>query len=125
MAALLAGACNGPALEVGHSGVMASTSLGTLEATLPPTVSVLAIGVAAENALRARGFTTTSRSASEDHFRMTARQAAAGMLDSVSVWVDTVPDGPGLRVRFEPLGDETRSRVLMEAILAELGLRGP
>ncbi|MFN0011381.1 MAG: hypothetical protein ACKVS8_07025 [Phycisphaerales bacterium] len=122
LAAAVLAACSGPQSEVGRTGIMASSSLGTLEATLPPSIPVLTISAAAERALRARGFTITEKTASEDRAHIEAQQRSPGVLESVSVWVSTLAAGPGLRVRVEPLGDEARSRVVMEGILTELGL---
>ncbi len=114
--------CAGPAVEVGRTGVAASSSLGTVQATLGPEVRVLTIAAAAERAVRARGLTVVRRNASEDSAVIEAEQRrGAGGYERVLVWVSTQAAGPGLAVRVEPFGDEPRARVVMEGILVELG----
>ena len=120
------GGCAGPAVEVGQTGVKASSTFGTVSATLPARVPVLTIVAAAESALRAQGLTVVSKTSSEAGAELSAEQRAGGKdgMERVRVWVEVLSAGPALSVRAEPWGDEPRARVLMEAMLVELGM-GP
>ena len=116
--------CAGPAVEVGQTGVKASSTLGTVTATLPAQLPVLTIVAAAESALRAQGLTVLWKTSSEAGGELAAEQRAGGGngMERVRVWVETLSAGPGLSVRVEPFGDEPRARVMMEAMLVELGM---
>ncbi|MCC6321026.1 MAG: hypothetical protein IT438_06260 [Phycisphaerales bacterium] len=110
--------------------VTAAYSGGTLKTSLDPAFNVLVVHAAAESALRARGYSITSSTGSADHARITARSAGSGVglrtiLGDIAVEqvvVDTVAssDSTDMRVRFEPWGDEPRSRAVMDAVLTRL-----
>lgn len=121
---LWGGGCAGPAAEIGQTGVKASSTLGTVSATLPARVPVLTVVAAAESALRAQGLTVVWKTSSEAGAELSAEQRAGGGngMERVRVWVETLSAGPGLSVRVDPFGDEPRARVLMEAMLVELGM---
>lgn len=120
-AALLAPGCSAPA-RTGETGTSAGAYfLGTLRADVDARIDVLTAASAAESALRARGYVMTGRSESGDWAYLRGRQARALAVDAVRIEIRHSPSGTRIAVSCEPFGDETTSRVLMEAILARLG----
>lgn len=82
-----------------------------------------AIAAAARAALLDRGYTVRSASATADSARVEGDAPEFGPLDLVVVTAEARA-GSGMRVtvRVEPLGDETRSRDILDALLARLAL---
>jgi hypothetical protein len=122
-AVLVAGVagCHTTEAAQGQSGVTASFYGRTLTAEIPGAVPVQAVSSAAQSALRARGYTITSASASGDYTRVTAATPRAGILDQLVVRGRLSSDATRIEVTVEPFGDETRSRAVLDAILASLG----
>jgi hypothetical protein len=120
--AILAGCSAKPAYQGQDRGVLAVYRFRTLSATLPGEIRVPAIVAASEAALRQRGYTVTHSSMSEDSARIDAEAHDAGLLESVCVKARVRPgEETSLDIRFEPLGDQTKSRALLDTILAQLG----
>lgn len=117
--------------ERGTRDVLASYTGSTLKARLEPVYAVLTVRAAAEQALRSRGYTITESSASADRARVVGRAAGSGRglvtilgtvgVEQVVVEVVVASNATELRVRFEPWGDEARSRTVMDAVLTRLG----
>ena len=128
-ASLLLGACASSPKPQGQSReIQASYDVRTLKAHLDSAISVLAVQAAAERALRSRGYTITSSSATGDHARITGRAAgsSSGILGGIGAEQVVVESSAGndstdLHVRCEPWGDERASRAVMDAVLNRLG----
>jgi len=95
--------------------------MGALAAELPPSVPVLTLATAAEVALRERGYTIIGRGTSADVVELAAEAASTGAVPRVLVRVTATPGGSLIVIKSGLLGDETISRVILEAVLAKLG----
>lgn len=117
--ALLTG-CRADPQPVGDTGLQATYILGTLRCEVSPRVDVLTALAAAETALVGRGYTITKRTQTDDRAHLRAFQAGLGAAGGVQVEIANTPRGTGIVIGVEPLGDETTSRVLLEAIAVRL-----
>lgn len=117
----LLGACSSDPVPVGGKpGTQAVYSVRTLEATLD-SVPVEAAAAAAQAALRDRGYTIRSSSATPDRARIVAVPFDASLLEQVVVSASGAGGSSRLRIRVDPLGDQALSHAIMDAILARLG----
>jgi hypothetical protein len=115
-------ACESTTSTVGQSETQAVYSMGSLQVELPPRFDVLTVTAAAEVTLRERGYTITHKSANADRAAFYGRAATVGAIPQADVVVSQTAGGTGLSLKVGVFGDEVASRVLMEAILAKLGL---
>lgn len=95
--------------------------MGAIAAELPPSVPVLTLATAAEVVLRERGYTIIGRGTSADVVELAAEGASTGAVPRVLVRVANTPGGSLIVIKCGLLGDETTSRILLEAVLAKLG----
>ena len=102
--------------------IVASYRTRTLHAVLPASVRVQAVVAAADSALRDRGYAVTESRSGEDAGTVEARPANPRFLESVAVHARVVNEGTRVLVRFQPSGDESRSRAILDGILVRLGL---
>ncbi len=115
------GACSPQLSSHGHEHITAAYSLGTLTCDLPDTVRVPAIMAAAEGALRGRGYSITSKASTDDRGRIYARAPRDSRVEGVSIEARVTSAGHQVSIHFDPLGDDARSRVLLDDLLARLG----
>lgn len=101
--------------------VEASYRFRTLAADLPPEVSVHAAAAAAQSALRGRGYIITRSEINSDSARIEARAHGDGTLEKTVIEASPRAGSMRIRVTSEPLGDETASRAILDAMLARLG----
>jgi hypothetical protein len=92
-----------------------------LTADLPPSVRVPAVVAAAQSVFRDRGYAIRSVAATEDSGHVEAVPPDPGVLESMSVSVTLAGGGPRIKIISEPLGNQVRSRIILDAILARLG----
>jgi hypothetical protein len=115
--------CNGtPAYQGSDREILATYRVRRLGAELPGTVRVPAALAAAKAALLRRGYAIKSATATEDAGEVTAVPADAGLLESLSIDIRRSSRGTRVQIIAEPIGDQTKSRAVLDAMLTELGL---
>ena len=92
-----------------------------LQATLPPEVRIPSIVAAARASLMERGYSIQSATATEDQGNVSALPPDAGWFESMEVKVWQSAAGPTVRIIAEPIGNQAKSRVILDSILAQLG----
>ena len=111
-----------PAYQGNQRDVLATFRFRRLSADLPPTVRVPAAVAASKAALLSRGYTVTSATTTEDKGHVDAVPADPGILESISVDVRETPSATRVQIIAEPIGSQTRSRLILDSILTNLGL---
>lgn len=120
---LAMGGCQGtPAYQGAQRDVLATYRVRRLTADLPGTVRVPAAVAAAKRALYSRGYTVTSSRVTEDSGEVEAAPADAGILESISIDIRLRGAGTRVQIIAEPVGSQTKSRAILDAMLTELGL---
>lgn len=114
-------ACSPQLSSHGREHLTAAYSLGVLECELPDAVRVPAIMAAAEGALRGRGYSISSKASTDDRGRIYARAPRDSSVEGVSIEARVTSTGHRVSIHIDPLGDDTRSRVLLDDVLARLG----
>lgn len=119
------GAMGGCQASVASQGsrrdVVASYQFRTLESHLGPEVQVLTVRAAAEQALRGRGYSILESTGAADRARVVAKGPNTGDWDRVVVESWLASRSTGISITFEPLGSESQSRAVLDAILNRLG----
>lgn len=117
------GACATTEVQTqGDSRTQASYTLPKLTASLPEWVTPRAVAAAAEQTLRDRGYSVLSSAATTDSVKVVAKAPGTGPLKKHVVRASWNRSGSTVTVKSEPFGDETRSRAILDGILARLGL---
>lgn len=106
----------------GASRTSASYTIPSLTTSLPEWVTPQAVAAAAEQTLRDRGYTITSSSATTDRVKVVAREPNTGPLKRYVVKAEWTRSGSAVSVKCDPLGDQVRSRAILDGILSRLGL---
>ena len=114
-------ACSPQLSSHGREHITAAYSLGTLTCDLPDSVRVPAIIAAAEGALRGRGYSISSKASTDDRGRVYARAPRDSRVEGVSIEARVTSTGHEVSIHFDPLGDDSRSRALLDDVLARLG----
>lgn len=114
-------ACSPQLSSHGREHITAAYSLGTLTCDLPDSVRVPAIMAAAEGALRGRGYSISAKASTDDRGRIYARAPRESRIEGVSIEARVTGAGHQVSVHVDPLGDDARSRALLDDILARLG----
>lgn len=115
------GACSPQLSSHGREHITAAYSLGTLTCDLPDDVRVPAIMAAAEGALRGRGYSISSKASTDDRGRLYARAPRDSQIEGVSIEARVTSTGHQVSIHVDPLGDDSRSRVLLDDVLTRLG----
>ncbi|MBX3387107.1 MAG: hypothetical protein KF768_11095 [Phycisphaeraceae bacterium] len=109
----------------GHQGtsrdIHASYSFGTLTCDLGADVRVEEVASAGEEALRLRGYSVSSRTVTSDKARLEGRSAGDGWLEKAVVESWPTARGVRIRIKIEPWGDDTASRLILDDMLVMLG----
>jgi hypothetical protein len=92
-----------------------------LTADLPPEIRVPAVIAAARTALLERGYAIQASSATEEQGSVSAAPPDPDLFESIEVLATQSPTGTHIRIITQPLGDQTRSRAVLDGILAKLG----
>jgi hypothetical protein len=121
VAAGLAGCRATPAYQGGERTVLAKYQFRRLTADLPQTVRVPGAMAAATEALIARGY-AVQPDTTHGSGRVVATAPASGLLDKVTVMASEVPGAVRVEIVVDPLGDQTESRAILDAMLVRLGL---
>lgn len=100
----------------------ASYALRSLTAALPEWVTPQAVAAAAEQTFRDRGYAVTSAVSTTDSVRVVAREPNTGSLKKIVVSATWHGGGSSVSVTSMPLGDQLRSRAILDGVLARLGL---
>jgi len=125
--ALIAGAIfgSGCAGQAGTHGrddsITAIYAATTLTADMPDRLRVPAVIAAAETTLRKDGFSIETSTSTEEKGRVVAVPPEAGLLERVVVKAEVGRMGTRVQVRIDPLGDEPRSRKILDGILGRVG----
>ncbi len=93
-----------------------------LNIDLPGTVRVPAVVAAANEALRARGYTITASEADEARGRVVGEPHGARLLEQVNVGVRADDGATVVSILYEPFGNQKKSRRILDDILGRLGL---
>jgi hypothetical protein len=120
--ALLAGCRAAPAYQGVKHEVLATYQYRRLRTDIPGSVRVPAAIAAAESSLRNRGYAVRSSTATEDRGRVEAVPPDAGLFEEVVVSAAAVGGATRVDIVIEPMGDQVRSRAIMDGILSRLGL---
>lgn len=100
----------------------ASYALRSLTAALPEWVTPQAVAAAAEQTFRDRGYAVTSAVSTTDSVRVVAREPNTSSLKKIVVTATWHGGGSSVSVTSMPLGDQVRSRAILDGVLARLGL---
>lgn len=111
-----------PAYQGADRSIVAAYRIRKLRTELPPSVRVQAVVLAADAALRDRGYAVTSSRATEESGHIEAEPRGAGDFESVEVTARVIASGTRIEIRINPWGDEPKSRAILDGILARLGL---
>jgi len=118
------GGANGRSGGQDQRRILATYRYRRLTSDLPGPIWVTAVIAAATQALAGRGY-AVERRLTHGSGQVVASAPGSGMLDKVTVSAREV-SGSGGAVRVEividPLGDQTESRAILDAMLARLGL---
>ena len=121
-AAVLVSACKATPAPQGKDGaVTGNFQIRKLTADLPPEVRVPAVIAAARATLIERGYSIQSFDATEDSGTVSAVPPDAGWFESVEVRARQTGTGTEVRIVHEPVGNQTRSRSILDGVLAKLG----
>lgn len=101
--------------------IAASYQFRSLSADIDDGLTVRAAAAAAESALRARGYVITSSETTSDRARIEAKASGDGAFDKMVFDARGTATGTRISLTAEPFGDETRSRTVLDAMLARLG----
>ena len=110
-----------PAIQ-GDTAVVATYKFPTLSANLPDEARVPAVIAAAEQTVRARGYSVSRSGATEEQGVLVCRPPRTTDYPTIEVRATRVAVGTRVAVRCEPFGDEHLSRSLLDGILSRLGL---
>jgi hypothetical protein len=103
--------------------ILASYNFRTLTCSVEREVRVPAVIAAAEVTLRQRGYSIKASRATEEFGEVTGEPFDANILESVVVKARQDKNlSTTIDVRVEPLGDQARSRSILDGILSNLGL---
>lgn len=102
--------------------VQVETYLGDVEAKVAGDVGVLTIRAAAEQTLRARGYTITESYGTAERARIRASGAGEySRRDRTQIDIWTVPGASRLRIAAGSAGDETAAKAILDEVLTRLG----
>lgn len=115
-------ACGTETAQQGSSDLTAAYRMRTLSTVLPGSARVPAVIAAAEETVRARGYSVESSAATEDAGRLVVRPPRTSDFPKMTIEASAV--GHGTRVTFtvSPFGDEEMSRSVLDGVLQRLGL---
>lgn len=122
VAAISLAGCRSRQAIQGEGGVVATYKLPTLSADLPDEARVPAVIAAAEQTVRARGYSVARSGATEERGELVCRPPRISDYPTIQVRATRVAVGTRVAVRCEPFGDEHLSRSLLDGILVRLGL---
>jgi len=117
-----AGCRSTPAYQGASHDVLATYHYRKLRSDLPGTIRVPAAIAAAESSLRSRGYAIRSSTSTEDRGRIEAALPDAGLFEEVVVLAEAIDASTRIEILIEPMGDQKRSRAIMDGILTRLGL---
>ncbi len=122
MVSIGAGGCQSTSGQQGQDrAITAGYSFGTLTCDLGIEVTTEQVASAAEESLRLRGYSVTSRTVTADHARVVGKSAGDGWLKQAVIESNLTAEGNRLRVRAEPWGNESMSRAILDSVLSMMG----
>jgi hypothetical protein len=119
-ASLLTIGCETQRVPVGPQALGGDWSLGLLGVNLEPSVTVLAVVAAAENALTRAGYSIGQRTATARDGRVVGTSPSGTGSGSASVYVVRTAESTRIEVAHLPGGNLGASRDLMDAVLGQL-----
>lgn len=125
MVAAIAACIAGCAQTRGHQGrdreITAQYAFGALTCDLGMDVRIEEVASAAEESLRLRGYSVSSRTVTSDKARLEAKSAGDGWLQKAVVESWVTSRGIRVWIKIEPFGDDSASRSILDDMLAMLG----
>lgn len=107
----------------GRQGVVEATyARRTLSATLPASARVPAVIAAAEETVRARGYSVERSTSTEEVGVLVARPPRTTDFPVITIDADVVPNATRVRMTVSPFGDQEMSRSILDGTLQRLGL---
>lgn len=110
-----------PAYQGSTQQILATYRYRTLSSDLPPETRIPSIAAAGRATLLERGYSIQSESTTEEHAELSAVRPDPDFLETMEIEVVAADSGPRIRITVEPLGDQPKSRAVLEGILAKLG----
>lgn len=115
--------CNTAEVQTqGSRETEAAYSLRSLTSSLPEWVTPQAVAAAAEQTFRDRGYSVVSSDSTTDSAKVVAREPGKGPLKKHVVTASWNRAGSSVSVVSKPLGDQTRSRAILDGVLGRLGV---
>lgn len=122
-AGVLATGCSPVVKAHGRQGTVEATyARRTLSATLPASARVPAVIAAAEETVRARGYSVERSTATEEVGVLVARPPRTTDFPVITIDADVVPGATRVRLTVSPFGDQEMSRSILDGTLQRLGL---
>ncbi|CAG0998221.1 hypothetical protein PHYC_02700 [Phycisphaerales bacterium] len=118
----LTGACSSVQKSQGSSGITASYKFRTLSVILPESARVPAVLAAAEQTVRARGYSVHKSASTEESGILIARPPRTGDYPSLTIEAAAVAHGTRVELTVAPFGDQEMSRSVLDGTLQRLGL---
>lgn len=124
-AALAPAACSPKPEPFGDHGVTTYWAWGEVSTNLPPPWDQKTAAVAAEDALRSKGYIIEGRTSLDaDPCRIFGRPGRGDATEETIVTVSSSGGGTRIAIFVRPTGDEGESKAILRGILARLGLYG-
>lgn len=115
--------CNTAEVQTqGSRETEAAYSLRSLTSSLPEWVTPQAVAAAAEQTFRDRGYSVVSSDSTTDSAKVVAREPGKGPLKKHVVTASWNRAGSSVSVVSKPLGDQIRSRAILDGVLGRLGV---
>lgn len=121
-AGLLLPGCSAVEKPQGSSSLTASYKLRTLSVTLPESARVPAVVAAAEQTVRARGYSVSKSTWTEETGVLVARPPRTGDYPTITIQASAVTHGTHVELTVAPFGDQEMSRSVLDGTLQRLGL---
>lgn len=106
--------------QLGEQRVVAKYTGRTLFAEVPSTIRVPAVIAAADDVVRARGYTVLRTESTEERGMLASVPPAKDSIQQVVVRAETGDHGTAIRVSYEPFPDRQLCESIFDAILAKL-----
>lgn len=121
----VSGGCSPKPEPFGDQGVITYWAWGEVTTNLPPAWDQKTVAVAAEDALRSKGYIISGRTSLDaDPCRIFGRPGRGDWTAETIVTVSSAGGGTRIAIYVRPTGDEGASKAVLRAMLTRLGLYG-
>lgn len=114
--------CRPVAKSQGAQGISATYHGRTLTTVLPAEARVPAVIAAAEETVRARGYSVEKSTATEEIGTLIARPPRTGDFPELNLEARAVSGGTQINITVRPLGDQEMSRSILDGVLQRMGM---